>query len=173
MGFIDIYPTIKRIVGVTDPDPNPLDGQDMLDVIRGKNLPPKRDWFSYVSQGKPEQAAISDGTWKRVIRGGSALDVNPDDIRQGNSVKDKVSVELFRLDRDPDEKTDLVKENPEIAVELLKRLKEFLRQRVERLPRYDEGREGFKALKDWQSGISKSLDQILRIRSQTIMGKHI
>ena len=40
MGFIDIYPTIKRIVGDNDPDPNPLDGQDMLDVIRGKKSPP-------------------------------------------------------------------------------------------------------------------------------------
>jgi len=40
MGIIDIYPTIKRIVGVTDPDPNQLDGQDMSDVIRGKKWLP-------------------------------------------------------------------------------------------------------------------------------------
>jgi hypothetical protein len=95
MGFIDIYPTIKRIVGVTDPDPNPLDGQDRLDVIPGKNLPPKRDWFSYVSQGKPEQAALSEGTWKLVIRGVSTLNVNPEDIRQGKILKDKIFSSYF------------------------------------------------------------------------------
>lgn len=149
MDFINFYPIINRIVGLTLPGPNLFDGQDMLEVIRGKNLLPKRDLFSYVAQGRPEQAAICDGTWKLVIQGGSALEVNLDDIRRAKSVKDKISVELFHLDRDPGEKTDLIREHPKIAAELLKRLKEFLRERIEGMPHYDEGREGFKAPKDW------------------------
>jgi hypothetical protein len=149
MGFIDIYPTIKRIVGVTDPDPNPLDGQDSLDVIPGKNLPPKRDWFSYVSQGKPEQAALSEGTWKLVIRGVSTFNVNPEDIRQGKILKDKISFELFRLDRDASKKQTRLKNTLKSPPNFLKRLKEFLRQKVEGLPRYNESHEGFKPSKDW------------------------
>lgn len=42
MGMIDVYPTVKRLAGVTVADPNPLDGLDMLDVIRGTAPPPKR-----------------------------------------------------------------------------------------------------------------------------------
>jgi arylsulfatase B len=149
MGFIDIYPTIKRIADVTDPDPNPLDGQDMLDVIRGNVLAPKRDWFSYIAQGTPDQTAICDGTWKLVVRGGSALDVELNGVGQRGGVKDELSVELFRLDHDPSEKTNLAVERPEIVAQLMKRLKEFRRLKIEGVPGYNEGREGFKAPKDW------------------------
>jgi arylsulfatase B len=149
MGFIDIYPTIKRIAGVAGPDPNPLDGQDMLDVIRGNVMAPKRDWFSYIAQGTPDQTAIYDGTWKLVVRGGSALDVELSGVGQRGGAKDGISVELFRLDQDPGEKTNLAAERLEIVAPLLKRLKEFRRLKIEGVPDYNEGRKGFKAPKDW------------------------
>jgi arylsulfatase B len=149
MGYIDVYPTVKRITGVTGPDPSPLDGQDMLDVIRGRAKAPQRDWFSYIAQGNPDKAAICDGIWKLVVLGGSVLDTTLERaIRPGGS-RARPSVELFRLDRDPGEQTNLVAERPDIVGKLLERLKEFRRLKISGVPDYREGRKGFKAPKDW------------------------
>jgi arylsulfatase A-like enzyme len=149
MGFIDIYPTLKRIAGVTGPDLHPLDGQDMLDVIRGQAGAPKRDWFSYISQGTPDQTAVCDGEWKLVVRGGSVLDVELDGAGRLVGGKSEFSLELFRLDRDPWEKTNLAAERPEIVGPLLKRLQEFRRLKPDGVPAYTPKPEGFKAPKDW------------------------
>jgi arylsulfatase A-like enzyme len=149
MGFIDIYPTIKRIAGVTGPDPNPLDGQDMLDVIRGRALAPKREWFSYIAQGTPDQTAVCDGTWKLVVRGGSVLDVELDGAGRLGPLKGELSVELFRLDQDPGEKTNLAAEHPEIVARLLKNLKEFRRLKPDGVPPYTTRPQGYKAPQDW------------------------
>ena len=149
MGYIDVYPTVKRIAGVTGSDPNPLDGRDMLDVIRGNAQSPKRDWFSYIAQGSPDKTAICDGTWKLVVVGGSVLDVTLDRAIQPGDSKKKPSVELFRLDRDPGEQTNLVAEHPDIVAKLLERLKEFRRLKISGVPYFQEDRKGFKAPQDW------------------------
>jgi arylsulfatase B len=149
MGYIDVYPTIKKIVGVTAPDPNPLDGLDMLEIIRGKAEAPRRYWFSYIAQGKPDRTAVCDGTWKLVVVGGSVLDVNLESGSPPVHLENKPSVELFRLDRDPGEQINLAAEHPEVVAELLKPLKSFRRLKIGGVPDYQEGREGFKAPKDW------------------------
>jgi len=149
MGFIDVYPTLKRVAGVAGPDPNPLDGQDMLDVIRGEASAPKRDWFSYIAQGTPEQTAVCDGTWKLVVRGGSVLDVELDGAGRLGPLKGGLSVELFRLDRDPGETTNLAAEHPEVVPPLLKRLKEFRRLKPDGVPPYTTRPQGYKAPQDW------------------------
>lgn len=149
MGYIDVYPTVKRIAGITEPDPNPLDGRDMLDVIRGRAKAPKRDWFSYIAQGNPDKAAICDGTWKLLVLGGSVLDVTLAQATRPGSPKSKPSVELFRLDRDPGEQRNLATEHPKIVTRLLERLKEFRRLKISSVPDYREGREDFNAPKDW------------------------
>jgi arylsulfatase B len=147
MGYIDVYPTVKRIAGLTGPDPNPLDGLDMLDVIRGAVPAPSRDWFTYIAQGAPEAIAVQDGAWKLVVRGGSALDATIAGGEAGRA--SSPSVELFRLDRDPGEKTSLVEQHPEIATRLLERLQRFRRLRMDGAPDFREGSEGFKAPKEW------------------------
>ena len=147
MGYIDVYPTVKRIAGVSDGDPHPLDGRDMLDVIRGKAQAAKRDWFSYIAQGSADKTAICDGTWKLVVLGGSVLDVTLDQaVLPANS---KPSLELFRLDRDPGEQTDLAAKHPDVVAQLLKRLKEFRRLKIGGVPDFRQDRKGFKAPKDW------------------------
>jgi len=149
MGYIDVYPTVKSIAGITEPDPNPLDGRDMLEVIRGKAKAPKRDWFSYIAQGSPDKTAVCDGTWKLVVLGGSVLDVTLARGTLRGDSKTKASVELFRLDHDPCEQTNLAAEHPETVAELLKRLKEFRSLKIDGVPDFRQGRKGFKAPKDW------------------------
>ncbi len=149
MGLIDIFPTLKRIAGLADSDPHPLDGRDVLDVIRGKAEAPERNWFSYIAQENPEQAAVHDGTWKLVVRGGSVLDVAPDAAGRRSGAKGMPSVELHRLDRDPGERTDLAAERPDVVDRLLLPLKEFRRLKPDGVPPYTPKPEGFKAPKDW------------------------
>lgn len=144
MGMIDVYPTIKKLVGVKPKDRNRLDGIDVLDVMRGKMKAPVRDWFSYIAQGRPDQTAVCDGTWKVVVTGGSALDA----VLDGSSRK-MPKVELFRLDRDPSESKNLLKEHPRVAAEMLKRLQAFRRHKIDGIPDFLEGKNGFKAPKDW------------------------
>jgi arylsulfatase B len=149
MGYIDVYPTVKSIAGITEPNPNPLDGRDMLEVFRDKAKAPKRDWFSYIAQGTADKTAVCDGTWKLVVLGGSVLDVTLDRATISGDSKTKPSVELFRLDRDPGEQTNLAAEYPETVAQLLKRLKEFRSLKIDGVPDYRQGRKGFKAPKDW------------------------
>jgi len=110
---------------------------------------PKRDWFSYIAQGRPDRTAVCDGTWKLVVVGGSVLDVTLDVATQAGNPESGLTVELFRLDNDPSETKNLAAEHPDIVDRLLKRLKEFRRLKIEGVPDYQEGRKGFKAPKDW------------------------
>ncbi len=144
MGMIDVYPTVKRLAGVASKDRNQLDGIDVLDVMRGKVKAPVRDWFSYIAQGRPEQTAVCDDTWKLVVTQGSVLDVMLDG-GDPNAPK----VELFRLDRDPSESKTLLNDHPDVAAAMLKRLQAFRRLKIDGIPHYHEGRQGFAAPKDW------------------------
>jgi arylsulfatase A-like enzyme len=144
MGMIDVYPTIKRLVGVTSKDPNRLDGIDVLDVMRAKKKAPVRDWFSYIAQSRPDQMAVCDDTWKLVVTKGSVLDV----ILDGGGGKTAV-VELFRLDRDPAESRNVLKDHPGVAAAMLKRLQTFRRLKIDGIPDFLEGKRGFEAPKDW------------------------
>ena len=149
MGYIDVYPTIKRITRVEEPDANLLDGRDMLDVMRGKAEAPKRDWFSYIAQGTADKTAICDGQWKLVVLGENVLDVTLEQAVRVDNSRTKPSVELFHLSKDPIESKSLVAEHPEIVSKLLERLKSFRRLKVSGVPSYQDGRRGFKAPKDW------------------------
>ena len=144
MGMIDVYPTIKRLAGVTSEDPNQIDGIDVLDVMQGEEEAPVRDWFSYIAQSRPEQIAVCDDTWKLVVTQGNVLDVVLGS--DGNSPQ----VELFRLDRDPSESENLLQDHPSIAAAMLRRLQVFRRLKIDGIPNFREGQTGFEAPKDWR-----------------------
>ena len=140
MGYIDVYPTLKRIVGLTDPPPNPLDGRDMFDVIRGRAEPADRDFFSFIAQSGPERIAVSTDNWKLIVQDVNVLD--PRAVKKGK-------VELFRIDRDPSEETDLAEQHPDVVRRLLGRLRAFRKQKIDGVEIYNAGRKGFKPPKDW------------------------
>ncbi|HIE95728.1 MAG: arylsulfatase [Fuerstiella sp.] len=144
MGMVDVYPTIKRLVGVKSKDGNRLDGIDVLDVLRGEKKAPVRDWFSYIAQGRQDQTAVCDDTWKLVVTNGSVLDVV---LGDGGGQTPKV--ELFRLDRDPSESTNLLQDHPDVAAAMLQRLQAFRRLKIDGIPNFLEGKQGFEAPRDW------------------------
>ncbi len=58
-------------------------------------------------------------------------------------------VELFRLDRDPFESKNLLKDHPGVAAAMLKRLQVFRRLKIDGIPDFLEGKKGFEAPRDW------------------------
>ncbi len=128
--YLDIWPTMRRIVGLgTDHGPGEaLDGEDVLDLIRGNRPPRPRRFFSYFERYSEEQLAVIDGDWKLVRRGPPILGPNPADAPppgQRLSQPPQEQVELFRLDRDPLEQRDLATREPERVNAMLDMLRQF------------------------------------------------
>lgn len=144
MGMIDVYPTLKRLAQMNSKDKNPIDGIDVLDILRAKKKAPLRDWFSYIAQGSPDKIAVCDDTWKLVVTGASVLDVSLDDKDQSGA-----RVELFRIDRDPGESNNILDQHPDVASAMLTRLKKFRRYKIDGIPDFMKGRSDFVAPKDW------------------------
>ncbi len=142
MGYIDVYPTVKRLVGLAErPDPQPLDGADVLEVMRGRAEAPERDWFSYIHQSGPtERLALTRWPWKLVVQGPGIL---------APEARAKSRCELFNLRDDPREQTDLADRHPDLVDRMWARLRTFRTWQRPGVPAFSEGREGFKAPKDW------------------------
>jgi arylsulfatase B len=144
MGYIDVFPTALRLAGANPPGIRapglPLDGRDMLDVMRGEKTAPERPWFSYIAPQATEDAAVSVGVWKLVLRGGAVLASAPDPATK---------LELYNLLDDPAESKNVAAQHPEQVAKLRKHMVEFGRMQKTGVAAFAEGREGFKAPKDW------------------------
>ena len=142
MGYIDVHPTVKRLAGLADaPDPNPLDGVDVLDVMRGTAEAPQRPWFSYIQQGGPtEHLSVIDRPYKLVVQGPGILSEN---------ARETSKAELFNLAEDPREQTDISGKHPDLVDRLWKALRTFRTWKIDGVPEFSDGRKGFKAPKDW------------------------
>jgi arylsulfatase B len=140
IGYIDVLPTLMRVAGAkAEAGDKPLDGLDVLGVMRGEKSVPERPWFSYIAQGETGQAAVTLGDWKLVAKGADVL-----------AAGKGVTLELYDLAADPKESKDLAAERPEKVEELRRRLVEFGKlEPAERVAPYGQGRRGFKAPKDW------------------------
>ena len=150
MGYIDVLPTLRRIVGAGKHRGKPLDGTDVYDVMTGRADPPKRKWYSYWDQSgeQNERLAVISGQWKLVREGPPIL--SPPATGGAKARVTAAKLYLFKINDDPNEKTDLAQQHPDIVKALLKDLKAFRALRYEQgLPPYGDGRKGFKAPKDW------------------------
>ncbi len=105
MGYIDILPTIRNMIGITIPPKKPLDGIDVLDAMRGKAKLKDRLWFSYIDQAPDqiERLAVNTDFWKLIIH------------RSAADAKERIepTLELYEIGNDPYEKLDIAKWNPE------------------------------------------------------------
>ncbi len=110
----DILPTCLELAGVEYPETfrgraaGKPDGRSMLATLKGEPMPPHDQLFF---NDKGQQSVIHKGRWKLLIEPGWYLQTR---------AKPGVSCELYDLEKDPAETTNLAAENPEM-VELLKR----------------------------------------------------
>ncbi len=126
ISYLDVWPTLRRVAGLgSEGGPGePLDGEDMLDLIVGDRPPRLRRFFSYYERYGGEQLALIDGDWKLVRHGPPILGPNPQDApppQQRPKKAPREKLELFRLDRDPQEHNDLAYHEPE-RVELMQEM---------------------------------------------------
>jgi len=103
MGYLDVLPTLRRVIGATDPPPIPYDGIDVLDALRGKAKLKDRSWISYLDQNndKIERLAVNTKKWKLII-----TQPAPD------SDSTESTMELYEIGNDPYEKLDVAMRDP-------------------------------------------------------------
>jgi len=142
MGYIDIYPTLKRVAGADFADPQPLDGHDVLEVMAGRAAAPERTWYSFLAPLGPEESSAQNEQWKLVVKGPPLVLRSP---------PRPWTFELYRIDRDPTETTDLAQQHPEVVSEMLAELRSFRAlQPRERIAAYIVGRDGFVPPANWE-----------------------
>ncbi len=104
----DLYPTFAALAGV--PVPSDLDGVSFLSVLRGGPTTPRPDLLYWEFHEQGGKQAVRLGDWKAV-----RLHIKDDQPE---------TFELFNLALDIGETTDLSDTYPDIAAELLRRMKQ-------------------------------------------------
>lgn len=111
--FTDWYPTLLDVAGASNlvENPiNPLDGHDVLPVLRGENtdVDSRRfwQWNRYTPVGSCN-AAMRDGPWKLVRpRIAEAMRIDPTHLEIDNSLKEETPL-ITEIARDPEPERDI------------------------------------------------------------------
>lgn len=137
MGYIDVLPTLLSAAGVKIP--SNIDGANCLPALQGKAKLPERAWFSYMHQNEQAHASVHRGPWKLVAHG-NFFEETP---------ATPPALELFNLEKDPAEATDLASREAAMVSKLHKELGEFGKLQKSRGLLYGDGRDGYVPPKDW------------------------
>ncbi len=128
--MVDWFPTLLGLAGAPLDSKLPLDGRDILACLTS-GAPSPHDVI--VFNTTPTSGALREGRWK-IVRNGQLVDSDEEGppVTKKNQAAKKVAAdpagdrfELFDLDADPSEKTNLATAHPEIVARLSARLAEF------------------------------------------------
>jgi arylsulfatase len=104
--FPDVLPTLMDAIGKADDVPKGIDGRSFLPELRGEKQP-AHDHLIWEFAGYGGQQAILAGPWKALRR---------------NLNKGMTTWELYHLDDDPRETTDVAAKHPEVVKRLAQTL---------------------------------------------------
>ena len=147
LSCIDVLPTLVKLTAGESSASlgnKPFDGRDVLDVLQVKRRQLDRELYFYHGQAgeDKEKIAIRTAKWKLLINGPN--------IASGEWKTAKHDRFLFRIDRDPNETTDLLSRYHEVAARLAKKLVSHRKlQPQDGVDVYNAGRKKFKAPKNW------------------------
>ncbi|MEQ1825838.1 MAG: arylsulfatase [Pirellula sp.] len=116
----DWYPTLMKLTGTRFEQKLPLDGVDAWSAIALSKSLPVRD---ILINATPFSGAIRRGKWKVVVNGGQAADGFDGEDVVAKASDDKL--ELFDLEKDPNEQTNLATAHPMVLEDLYKRWKGY------------------------------------------------
>ena len=133
MWSIDLFATALDAAGLPLPRDKPLDGKSILPALKGET-DKLHDAFYWSSGGAKGKWAIRSGDWKLVA--------------------EKKRIELFNLDKDPSETTDLAAKHPKLVSELADKYNEWLDKMADPVSKQgkrwnpDAGRSGINMSKE-------------------------
>ena len=133
MWSIDLFATALDAAGLPLPRDKPLDGKSILPALKGET-DKLHDAFYWSSGGAKGKWAIRSGDWKLVA--------------------EKKRIELFNLDKDLSETTDLAVKHPKLVSELADKYNEWLDKMAEPVSKQgkrwnpDAGRSGINMSKE-------------------------
>jgi arylsulfatase A len=110
---LDLFPTLVHAAGGAIPADRPMDGYDLMPLLRGEGPSPRHELF-YI-QGAVAEAVRIDN-WK--------LRLGVPEGREGTAAR-SATPELYDLDRDPGERFDVAKDYPAVVAGLRARLEAF------------------------------------------------
>jgi arylsulfatase A-like enzyme len=138
MHVVDVRPTLLKLCGAEQTGDKPLDGRDVSAVFaEGAESPHD----AIVLNATPQEAAIRAGDWKLIER----YKDRPRAKRRRAAAT--ASVELYNLQDDPYEKSNLAEANPEKVAELQAKLKDLTRDSVP--PKAEPEPKSFDVPKIW------------------------
>jgi arylsulfatase A-like enzyme len=143
MGYIDVLPTLRAIVGLDGAPDRPLDGRDVRAAMRGEAKLPARPWFTFLeAPGGREKIAIDYKGWKLRAIGPPVIDP---------AFREKATLELFHIEQDPREQHNLADDRPGKVKSLLERLRAFRKLQPDRhVPYHSVGRSAYEPPETWQ-----------------------
>lgn len=107
--FQDILPTLSKVAGVSDKNPDDIDGISFAPTLLGKDKQEEHEYLYMEFASYGGQQMVRMGDWKGV--------------RQ-NMFKDSLHIELYNLSDDIGEQNDISKQHPEIIEQIGKIMKE-------------------------------------------------
>jgi arylsulfatase A len=113
-GFEDWLPTFLELIGAKDQTPGNIDGISFAPTLHGQSQEP-RPFLYRESPGYGGQQSIRVGNWKAIrqhLAPGPRAKLQPGPI------------ELYDLDRDPSETTDVVEQHPDVVERLAAMMKQ-------------------------------------------------
>ena len=119
---IDILPTIAQITGAEMPQKT-VDGRNMLDLMTGETDEPHHEaYYFYYHQNELHAILSGDGRWKLYLPHQYRSLNGREGTNDGMPIpydQNKIGQELYDLEKDISETTDVSEENPEIVAMLL------------------------------------------------------
>lgn len=140
----DVFATTLAACGGAHGSERPLDGLDLLALLRGERpAPPRELGFVYGQDGpEAELVAIRTPRWKLIVEG-------PDLTRGDDGVQR--TFELFAIEDDPFERVNLAESEPAVVGDLLERARRYRAlQPAESVAPYWAGAEGFVPPREWR-----------------------
>jgi arylsulfatase A-like enzyme len=136
--IVDLYPTLLRLAGADVVQKKPLDGKDAWDTIAYGGPSPHEFLLHNVT---PFHGAIRMGDWKLIHNGHVSANVT--------QASKKETWELFNIRRDPSEKQDVSRQQPQVTKRLKAKLAALAAEAVEPNIPPNKPPVGFQSPKVW------------------------
>ena len=135
---VDLYPTLLRLAGANVAQKKPLDGKDAWDTIANGRPSPHAFLLHNTT---PFHSAIRMGDWKLIQNGHISANIT--------KAPAKETWELFNIRRDPSEKQDVSRQQPQITKQLQAKLAALSAEAVKPNIPPNKPPDGFQSPKIW------------------------